>query len=192
MPFCTHSRLTESLAVCLIYSIVLLLLVPASYAHAVVRKPSKLSSQSGQLSPHRSNEVLVRFRAGTSQADKDVAAASSGAHLKKKLKGESAIETFELNSASDPLTAALQLNQNPAVEFAEPNFIVKSDQVTDVPNDPRFAEQWALKNDGRNGGQYGSDISAIGAWNSTTGNASTVIAVVDSGIDFNHPDLVNN
>ena len=88
------------------------------------------------------------------------------------------------------MSAALQLNLNPAVEFAKPNFIVKSDQFG--ADDPRLNEQWALSNTGQNGGNYGSDIEATNAWETTQGSANTVIAVIDSGIDFRHPDLVNN
>src|SRR6185503_12480898 len=52
--------------------------------------------------------------------------------------------------------------------------------------------QWALRNTGQNGGQYGSDINAATAWQTTTGSSATIIAVIDSGIDFTHPDLTNN
>jgi subtilisin family serine protease len=78
----------------------------------------------------------------------------------------------------------------PQVEFAEPNFLISKSDLT--PNDAQFNEQWALRNTGQNGGQYGADINASGAWQTTTGSPATVIAVIDSGIDFTHPDLANN
>jgi subtilisin family serine protease len=61
-----------------------------------------------------------------------------------------------------------------------------------VPDDPHFAEQWALRNTGSTGGQPGADIQAVPAWATTTGAPTTVIAVIDSGADFTHPDLQNN
>jgi RHS repeat-associated protein len=134
--------------------------------------------------------VLVKFRPGISQAEKDTVAASHGGRLKKRLKGESELEQFEL-TAGDALSASLQLNLESLVEFAEPNFIVKSDQFGPA-NDLRFSEQWALSNTGQNSGQHGSDINVVPAWQVSTGAASTVIAVIDSGVDFTHPDLVNN
>jgi subtilisin family serine protease len=85
---------------------------------------------------------------------------------------------------------ALQLLSNAQVEFAEPNFLITKDDV--VPSDPSFPEQWALRNTGQSGGQFGSDISVTGAWQTTTGSPSTIIALPDSGIDFTHPDLSNN
>jgi subtilisin family serine protease len=78
----------------------------------------------------------------------------------------------------------------PQVEFAEPNFLISKSDIT--PNDAQFNEQWALRNTGQNGGEYGADINASGAWPMTTGSPVTVIAVIDSGIDFTHPDLANN
>lgn len=60
------------------------------------------------------------------------------------------------------------------------------------PDDPSFAEQWALRNTGQSGGQFGSDINITTAWHRTTGTPATVIAVIDSGIDFTHPELLNN
>lgn len=53
-------------------------------------------------------------------------------------------------------------------------------------------DQWSLSNTGQGGGQFGSDIRITSAWERTTGSEATVIAVIDSGIDFTHPDLAGN
>jgi subtilisin family serine protease len=87
-------------------------------------------------------------------------------------------------------TLAVQLSLSPNVEFAEPNFLIAKDQA--VTTDPRFGEQWALRNTGQGGGQFGSDINVTTAWQTTSGLESTTIAVIDSGIDLTHPDLTNN
>jgi subtilisin family serine protease len=60
------------------------------------------------------------------------------------------------------------------------------------PDDPRFSEQWSLRNTGQTGGHTGSDIDTATAWQTTRGSRATVVAVIDSGIDFTHPDLANN
>ncbi len=235
------SRLTSVLLLCCLGLLTWLPFV-AVRANSRGRAPSKSSSNSSspQATPkaaYRKGEVLVRFRAGVSEDDKNVAVGSQGAQRKKQLRGESVIEKLELQGASDAETTALQLSLNPAVEFAEPNFLITHDQLqpgrTDsvmgppapsafqprlngqtatgsiyhgltntgnflnpqdnlAPSDPRFSEQWALRNTGQNGGSFGSDIGAVPAWQRTTGNPGTLIAVIDSGIDFTHPDLVNN
>ncbi len=58
-----------------------------------------------------------------------------------------------------------------------------------VPNDPGFAQQWGLRNTGSPSGTPGSDIDAVTAWDQTTGSASVTIAVIDTGVDADHPDL---
>lgn len=57
-----------------------------------------------------------------------------------------------------------------------------------APNDPSFASQWALGGTGTSG----PGLHAADAWGITTGSRQVVVAVVDSGIDFNHPDLAAN
>ena len=142
------------------------------------------------LVQHREGEILVRFRAGVSEKEKETIVATHGARKKKPLKGDSGFEKLELAAGRDPKTAVLQLLLNPQVEFAEPNFLIEKEDVN--PNDPKFEEQWALQNSGQAGGQFGSDVRARTAWDKTQGAPSTVIAVIDSGIDFTHPDLMNN
>jgi subtilisin family serine protease len=61
-----------------------------------------------------------------------------------------------------------------------------------IPNDPSFAVEWGLQNTGQYAGTPGNDIGAPQAWEFTTGSRSVVVAVIDSGIDLTHPDLVAN
>jgi len=143
-----------------------------------------------QETGQRSGELLVRFRAGTGQQSKDNVLASHGLRAKKQLRGESGVQKLEILEGQSPETVAQLLRLQPEVEFAEPNFIIKKDQL--LTTDPQFAEQWGLRNTGQNGGQFGSDINVTSAWQTTTGSQSTVIAVIDSGIDFTHPDLHDN
>ena len=75
---------------------------------------------------------------------------------------------------------------DPAVAYAEPNRIY---QVTGIPNDPDFRRQWGLHNTGQTGGRADADIDAPEAWDITTGSSSVLIAVIDTGVDYNHPDL---
>lgn len=61
-----------------------------------------------------------------------------------------------------------------------------------APNDPSFNQQWALSNTGQNGGKVGADMSALSAWDITTGSQAAVVAVMDTGVDYRHPDLAPN
>jgi thermitase len=61
-----------------------------------------------------------------------------------------------------------------------------------APNDPLFDAQWALNNNGQDGGKLRADIGALEAWATTKGSDEIVVAVLDTGVDFTHIDLVNN
>lgn len=58
-------------------------------------------------------------------------------------------------------------------------------------NDPRLNEQWHYQNEGQTGGTPGAAVSLFEAWEVESGDPRVVVAVHDSGIDTNHPDLVN-
>ncbi len=83
-----------------------------------------------------------------------------------------------------------QLQANPLVEFAQPNYI-KHLQT----NDPHYSSQWGLKNSGQTAGQAGADINVETAWGVTLGDPAVIVAVLDTGVSGGdkspHPDLKN-
>lgn len=79
--------------------------------------------------------------------------------------------------------AALQ--KNPTVEVAEDNILYK---LNSVPNDPKYSQQWGLKNLER----IDLDIEAEKAWDISTGSDKVTVAIIDTGVNFNHEDLVDN
>ena len=75
------------------------------------------------------------------------------------------------------------------VEYAEPNYRT---QLCGFPNDVAFVKQWNVHNTGQTGGTIDADIDAPEAWDSETGNSDIIIAILDLGVDYTHPDLVDN
>jgi subtilisin family serine protease len=73
---------------------------------------------------------------------------------------------------------------------AYPDGIIRASAV--IPNDPAFSSLHGLNNTGQTGGTPGADINAPEAWEGFTGNGNTIVAVIDTGVDYNHPDLKNN
>ena len=61
-----------------------------------------------------------------------------------------------------------------------------------TPNDPLFDQQWHYHNTGQSGGQSGADIDLLNAWDIEKGNPNVIVAVIDGGIQFDHPDLAAN
>lgn len=94
-----------------------------------------------------------------------------------------------LPPSADVLSSVDGLVGSEAVDIAEPNLIYRA---TVVPNDPDFENYWGLNNIGQTGGTPDVDIDAPEAWEQATGSATVVIGVIDSGVDYRHPDLDAN
>ena len=79
------------------------------------------------------------------------------------------------------------------VLYVEPNYLL---QIFDQPNDPDFSLLWGLENIGQavNGlpGIPGADIDARAAWDESVGSPTNVVGVIDTGVDYTHPDLAPN
>lgn len=86
------------------------------------------------------------------------------------------------------------VRDKPAASFSRTNLSSAGSARTlaAAPNDPSFSQQWALSNTGQNGGKVGADMSALSAWEITTGSSAAVVAVMDTGVDYRHPDLAAN
>lgn len=86
--------------------------------------------------------------------------------------------------------AAALYEASPDVEYAEPDFLLFP--AENVPDDPSYDEQYSLDNTGQTGGTFDADIDAPEAWDVSTGDPATVVAVIDTGVDITHPDLSDN
>src|SRR5713226_3287399 len=136
------------------------------------------------------NEVLVKFRPTTFQSVLEAQAA--GEVDESEWVGGTGLLRLR-SSRKNVATLVSELSARPDVEYAEPNYMV---HTTAIPNDPRFGELWGLQNTGQTiqgfPGIPGADISATAAWDISTGSRANVAAVIDTGIDYRHPDLAAN
>ena len=76
------------------------------------------------------------------------------------------------------------------VSYVEPNFALWT--TATMPNDPSFGQLYGLHNTGQSAGKIDADIDAPEAWDITTGGANVVVGVIDTGVDYTHPDLAAN
>ncbi|MFW5652619.1 MAG: S8 family serine peptidase, partial [Planctomycetota bacterium] len=94
----------------------------------------------------------------------------------------------DLTNGFDVLRLANHLATLPGVQFAEPDFITTVKRNL-IPNDPDFDKSWGLNNEGQTGGVDDADIDAVEAWDTTTGSNEVIVAVIDDGIEWDHPDI---
>ncbi len=97
-------------------------------------------------------------------------------------------------AGSDYESLSTWAQQEAEVLYVEPNFVQIMGEVIEstTPNDGSFSSLWGLNNTGQTGGTADADIDATEAWDLTTGSSDVVIGIIDTGIDYNHPDLVAN
>jgi subtilisin family serine protease/subtilisin-like proprotein convertase family protein len=102
---------------------------------------------------------------------------------------EGRLVNIKLSNRLSPKDALKKLRTNPSVLYAEPDYIVSA---AVMPDDTRFAELWGMHNTGQTGGTSDADIDAPEAWDISVGTRDIVVGVIDTGVDYNHPDLVAN
>lgn len=139
-------------------------------------------------------EVLVKFKDEASSSRITSLNVDMGA---KELSAVSAkagvIHRYKLDGTLSVDEAIMTYRSNPAVEYAEPNYLYT---LQTIPSDAQFGTLWGLHNVGQavNGtvGKPDADIDAPEAWDIATGSSNVIIAVIDSGIAYDHPDLAPN
>lgn len=180
----------------------------ALFALALTRTQASTVKKAVQFQPEfKQGEVLVQLKKNKLSAYGMQANALLASLSKKYTASISHLQTdkslvkvvVKENVAMSQLIADIQGSSQ--VEFAEPNYIYRASLVEErrsvVPNDPNFANNWGLLNTGQRDpkgqvGTAGSDIDATLAWATGTGSRDMIVAVIDTGVDYNHEDLKDN
>lgn len=146
-------------------------------------------------------EILVKYKTSMTISAQRNAIEREG---HKRLGGLGrGISRVKLTSTQDMKRAIADFKSDPNVEFAQPNYIYKA---TALPNDPKLGQLWALRNTGQtiakagkdapysvnNPGMAGKDMRLEYAWNNITDCSSVIVAVLDTGVNYNHSDLAAN
>src|SRR5918992_98978 len=131
---------------------------------------------------HVPGEVIVRFKGDVGATRRAQVLGAEGARRKRTLRLPGA-EVVSVPEGKSVEAAADELEAQPGVLFAEPNYVYSASAT---PNDPRYGALWGLHQ------AADHDIDAPEAWEEQTGSAAVKVAVVDTGVAYDHPDLAGN
>ncbi len=134
-----------------------------------------------------SNRLTVKLRADLPESNVNAKLAAAGLETVRRLGFAPNLFEVKVAAGRDFLDVSMALGSDKDFVYAEPQFI-EHIPGRFVPTDPDYGQQWHLENTGQDGGTAGADISAQDAWNMTRG-LGVRVAVIDNGIDVNHPDL---
>lgn len=133
------------------------------------------------------DQLIVGYQPGMTEAQKTAFLSANGLEL---IRDFAFIDAMLVGfNDGEVLNRSEQLAALPEVRYAEPDYLMEFDAI---PNDPQFGEQWHFDNQGQTGGRVDADIDLPEAWDTFRGSEEVVIAVLDSGVDHQHPDLIAN
>jgi subtilisin-like proprotein convertase family protein len=147
-------------------------------------------SQSG-LRLVATDEITVRFKDGVSRKDIDKFNKTNGVEVIKENRFVKNQFLLRVKAAAETLNIANKYQESDLIEFAEPNFITEARKAA-LPDDAYLGQQWHLHNTGQGAGLVGEDVSADQAWDIAEGSPEITIAIIDDGVDIDHPDLKSN
>ncbi len=132
---------------------------------------------------HVPREVIVRYRRDLAPASRfGVRSLVDSPPIEKLPLPDT--QVLRTPAGSTVAEVVRELEQRPEVVYAEPNYLY---QAAAVPNDPLYPQMWAL-----GASSNDADLDAPEAWDLTKGSNDVTVAVVDSGVAFDHPDLADN
>jgi hypothetical protein len=146
--------------------------------------------------PYKPGELLVRFASKAdgkrrSQQEKfQILNSLGGATTKRNFKIVPDLSAVKLPPEMTVEEALQRFNKANGILYAQPNYQLKASST--FPNDPRFGELWGMHNIGQTGGTVDADIDAPQAWDVATDSSEIIVAVIDTGVDYTHPDLAAN
>ena len=137
------------------------------------------------------DHVIVKLRPGRTTADLEAAAGVHGAKIRRAMRLVPDLYLVEfpeakIDTVPDGIVALM--DDKETVAYAEPDYIV---HPLGFPSED-LSPLWGLHNTGQDLGTADADIDAPEAWDVTTGSRSILVGVIDTGVDYNHPDLAGN
>lgn len=130
------------------------------------------------VSDYRHDQILVQFKPDAEPM------ALAGTTLASSLSLVPGLYEVDVPVGMDVGDILSTYAADPRVLSAQPDFVVQSEAL---PNDPLLGQQWGITNT-----NPAYTINAAAAWDKTTGSGRTIVAVIDTGVDYNHPDLAPN
>jgi len=179
-PSVTRSALIESLEVRMLLSASPVIL-DLSELHV-----SQDSSDTSQLIVKWKSNVGIGGNAAATALSNAVISGSASRAISPLLRN---LQKVSLPNGASAEAALKLFRANPFVEYA---YIDHRIRIATTPNDPRFGEMWDQENTTQTGGKNDADIDATAAWDIHTGSHNTIVAVIDTGVDWSHPDLDDN
>lgn len=158
-------------------------------------------SANAKTFPAVPGEYVVKLKAATNVMSERYIEETLGVKLKEQVNRNQGVILVQRSMVEERESALRVLSSNSIVEYAEPNFIYRAvGGSTALPNDPELGKLWGLINNGQStSGQGGKmagkpdiDIDADKAWEIETGSKDVIVAVIDTGVRWNIPDLQNN
>jgi large repetitive protein len=138
---------------------------------------------------HAPDRLIVKFKASAAEDTKlDILQKINLKRLRRL--PITRMELIALPPGQTLAQSLAALKNNPNVEYAEPDYIVHTSQQA-FSNDPYALNLWGLNNIGQSGGVANADIDLPEAWASYRPSVMLIVAVIDTGIDYSHPDLIS-
>ncbi len=137
---------------------------------------------------YRDRVILAKPRAAR-RATADAAESREGLRLQRRWDRLDGLRLLEIRDDETAAEAVARLRATGRYEYVQLDTIR---EATATPNDPDFLRQWAHANNGSNNGVAGADIKSAAAWDVRTDASNIVVAVIDSGVRYDHPDLAAN
>ena len=178
-------------------AILLMSMAATTWAQDLKIVPAGVSLEGERTLRWVPGQLIVKYKTSTARMTADEVETmglehvrdASGGHYVYQIPADTIRTLSEADSRKRTQDAVAAVAARPDVAYAQPNFIV---QIAVTPDDPGYPIQWHYFDNGTGTDQRPGGINLPQAWDRTVGDPSIVVAVIDTGILPNHPDITGS